>query len=75
MAEEQDSGDYYHLESARELGSFHTRIRMAVSKAEARLVRREHQLSEEEFVDRFPELAKYIQGLPDTLPHSDENST
>ncbi|MFJ3287730.1 hypothetical protein ACIPMW_20930 [Streptomyces sp. NPDC086669] len=51
------------------------RIWMAVSKAEARLVRREHQLSEEEFVDRFPELAKYVQGLPDTLPHADENST
>ncbi|MEU6528565.1 hypothetical protein ABZ869_05150 [Streptomyces sp. NPDC046928] len=75
MAEEQDDIDYCHLESARELGSFHARIRTAGSRAEASLVRREHQLSEEEFVDRFPELAKYVQGLPETPPHSDENST
>ncbi|MDI9836314.1 hypothetical protein [Streptomyces sp. KAU_LT] len=75
MAEEQDDNDYFHLESARELGSFDVRIRTAGSRAEASLVRREHRLSEEDFIDRFPELAKYVQGLPETLPHSGENST
>ena len=74
MTEEQDNGDYFQLESSRELSSFHTSIWMAGSKAEASRILREHQLSEEEFVYRFPELAKRVQVLPDTLPYSDGHS-
>ncbi|MEV7238199.1 hypothetical protein AB0N06_30935 [Streptomyces sp. NPDC051020] len=66
--DEQDC-ESCHLESFRELGGFKLKVQLAASKAEVTGILYEHGLSEEEFSDRFPELAKLVQDLPDDPPH------
>jgi hypothetical protein len=66
--DEQDC-ESCHLESFRELGGFELRVQLAASKAEVAGILYEHDLSEEEFSDRFPELAKPVQDLPDGPLH------
>lgn len=61
--DEQDCGDL--LDSLRELGAFELRIQVAKSKVEAAKILHQHNLSEESFSYRFPDLAKTVQGLPD----------
>ncbi|MFB7307999.1 hypothetical protein [Streptomyces sp. NPDC056192] len=61
--DEQD-GESCYLDSFREL-----RVQLAASKAEVAGIRYEHNLSEKEFSERFPDLAKLVQNLPDDPPH------
>ncbi|MBA4860438.1 hypothetical protein H1V43_03380 [Streptomyces sp. PSKA54] len=66
--DEQDC-ESCHLESFRELSGFELSVQLAASKADVAGIIYAHDLSEEEFSDRFPELAKLVQDLPDDLPH------
>ncbi|MER8116204.1 hypothetical protein [Streptomyces sp. NPDC094031] len=59
---EQDSES---LDSLRESSVFELAIRMAENKGEVSGTLHEHGLSEEDFANRFPVLAKVAQGLPD----------
>ncbi|MFD7753452.1 hypothetical protein [Streptomyces sp. NPDC059757] len=66
--DEQD-GESCYLDSFRELSGFELRVQLAASKAEVAGIRYEHNLSEKEFSERFPDLAKLVQNLPDDPPH------
>ncbi|MFE5088986.1 hypothetical protein ACFRCI_00975 [Streptomyces sp. NPDC056638] len=66
--DEQDC-ENCHLESFRELSGFTLRVQLAASKADVAGILFAHDLSEEAFSGRFPELAKLVQGLPDAPPH------
>jgi len=59
---EQDSES---LDSLRESSVFELAIKTAESKVEVRGILHDHDLSEEDFIIRFPVLAKVAQGLPD----------
>ncbi|WP_327133002.1 hypothetical protein OG311_20810 [Streptomyces sp. NBC_01343] len=59
---EQDSDP---LGSFRESSAFELAIMTAGSKAAFLGVLHEYELSEEDFTNGFPELAKVAQGLPD----------
>ncbi|MCF1596675.1 hypothetical protein [Streptomyces muensis] len=63
---EQDSDS---LDSLRDSSSFELRIKTAESMVEVLEILHEHDLSEEDFTNRFPVLAKLFQGLPnETAP-------
>lgn len=64
--DEQDCGDL--LDSLRELHSFQLCIQTAHSKVEVAEILHRHDLSEETFTYRFPDLAKTVQELPDKTP-------
>jgi len=59
---EQDSES---LDSLRESSTFDLVIKTAESKVEVSRILYENALSEEEFANRFPILAKLAQELPD----------
>ncbi|AXE86193.1 hypothetical protein [Streptomyces sp. Go-475] len=61
--DEQDCGDL--LDSLRELSAFELRIQTAQSKVEVAEILHRHDLPEEFFTQRFPDLAKTVQQLPD----------
>jgi hypothetical protein len=61
--DEQHCGDF--LDSLRELGAFELGIQTAQSKVEVAEILHRHDLSEEIFAYRFPDLAKTVQELPD----------
>ncbi|MGV9425245.1 hypothetical protein ACWDO7_13280 [Streptomyces sp. NPDC003656] len=58
-----DHGD--HLTDSRNLSTFHLNILTAENKARARETIQIHEITEDEFIKHFPELAKWVQGLPD----------
>ncbi|MEU2776162.1 hypothetical protein ABZ646_25330 [Streptomyces sp. NPDC007162] len=60
---EQDDDE--SLDSQRDSSSFWLEIMMASSKVEAREILLRFDVPEEEFANRFPSLAKLVQGLPD----------
>lgn len=53
------------LGSQRESNSFGLSMNTASSMAEVRGILHDYDVSEEEFSNRFPSLAKLLQGLPD----------
>ncbi|WP_393098675.1 hypothetical protein [Streptomyces sp. LN325] len=59
----QGYGD--HLNSYREVSAFDLDIRLAASKARVAEILERVDLSEEDFIEGFPDLAKKVQGLPD----------
>ncbi|MFJ8595679.1 hypothetical protein [Streptomyces sp. NPDC093598] len=61
--DEHDCGDF--LDSLRELGAFELRIQTAQSKVEVAEILHRHDLSEDTFIHRFPDLAKTVRELPD----------
>lgn len=61
--DEQDCGDF--LDSLRELSAFELRVQTAQSKVEVAEILHRHDLPEEIFAYRFPDLAKTVQELPD----------
>ncbi|MCP3758391.1 hypothetical protein [Streptomyces sp. TBY4] len=60
--DEQDSDS---LDSLRESSAFEMSVKTARSKAEVLGILRAYDLSEDDFTERFPVLAKATQGLPD----------
>ncbi|WP_437038491.1 hypothetical protein [Streptomyces sp. enrichment culture] len=56
------------LLSRRECSAIDADIRKAASKAEVAAVLNWHELSEDDFVAGFPNLAKAVQELPDESP-------
>jgi hypothetical protein len=66
---EQDDDGFSSALSDREKSTFHLGIKTASSKAEVVNILYEYNLTEEDFIDRFPDLAKKVQDLPDeTFP-------
>lgn len=63
MNEQQDDDE--SLDSQRDSSSFWLSMKMASSMAEVQIILDRFDVPEEEFVNRFPSLAKLIQGLPD----------
>ncbi|MFF2194448.1 hypothetical protein [Streptomyces sp. NPDC058157] len=59
---EQDSES---LDSFRESSAFELAIRTAESKAAILRILHAYDLTEEDFTNRFPVLAEWVQGLPD----------
>ncbi|MEV5850331.1 hypothetical protein AB0M32_51095 [Streptomyces sp. NPDC051985] len=60
---EQDDDE--SLDSQRDSSSFWLDMKMASSMAEVRGILHRFDVPEEEFSNRFPSLAKLVQGLPD----------
>lgn len=56
------------LDSLRDSSAFELAIKRAGSKVEVLRILDEYYVSEEDFPDRFPVLAKVTQGLPHGLP-------
>lgn len=54
--------------SQRECGALYMDIRTAASRAEVADILPRHHLSEDDFVAGFPQLAKWVQDLPDDIP-------
>ncbi|WP_327577733.1 hypothetical protein [Streptomyces sp. NBC_00145] len=59
----QGYGD--HLNSCREMSAFYLEIRMTESKARVAEILERVDLSEDDFIEGFPDLAKKVQELPD----------
>lgn len=53
------------LDSLRESSAFELAIKTAENKGEVLRILQGHALSEEDFANRFPVLAKVAQGLPE----------
>ncbi|MER7179153.1 hypothetical protein ABT404_06680 [Streptomyces hyaluromycini] len=60
---EQDDDE--SLDSQRDSNSFRLDMEMASSMAEVRDILHRFDVPEGEFANRFPSLAKLVQGLPD----------
>ncbi len=60
---EQDDDE--SLDSQRDSNSFRLDMEMASSMADVRGILHRFDVLEEEFANRFPSLAKLVQGLPD----------
>ncbi|MFF8634425.1 hypothetical protein ACF052_09520 [Streptomyces pilosus] len=56
------------LLSQREFSTIDARIRMSTSKADVTDILDWYELSEDDFVAGFPDLAKTVQELPDEHP-------
>ncbi|MFF8530522.1 hypothetical protein ACF07B_00750 [Streptomyces sp. NPDC015532] len=60
-----------YLNSSRELSAFEMEIQMADSKAKVTEILDWVDLSEENFIEGFPDLAKKVRDLPDSPTFSD----
>ncbi|MEU5751535.1 hypothetical protein [Streptomyces sp. NPDC047829] len=63
-----EDGCFPLLLSQRECGAIDAHIRMAASRAEVADILNRHDLSEDDFVAGFPDLAKAVLELPDESP-------